>query len=142
MLGGVALASAWSLAVRDGRASWVPAFGVFFATLIHKPADALTIVSLAVRSGTPRRLAHLANLGFALMVPLGVVLFLLGTHWVDPSEGREIAAATLGFSSGTFLCIALSDLMPELHFHTHDRVKLSTSLLLGFGLMVLATFWE
>jgi zinc and cadmium transporter len=37
----------------------------------------------------------------------------------------------LAFSAGTFLCISLSDLLPELQFHQHDRVKLSLALLLG-----------
>ena len=30
-----------------------------------------------------------------------------------------------------FLCIALADLLPEIQFHRHDRVKLTTALLAG-----------
>jgi zinc and cadmium transporter len=37
----------------------------------------------------------------------------------------------LAFSSGVFLCIAGSDLLPELQFHHHDRWKLSAALVLG-----------
>ena len=58
----------------SGATGW----GVFLATVLHKPADALTIVSLMLRSGVPRRRAHLVNFGFALMIPAGVVLFALG----------------------------------------------------------------
>ena len=137
-LGGVALASAATLPGGRGP-HWGPAAGVFLATFIHKPADALTIVTLVVRSGASRRLAHVVNLAFSMMVPLGVVAFLVGKSWLDPGSSGPFTAATLSFSSGTFLCIALSDLMPELHFHTHDRVKLSVALLLGFGCMILAT---
>ena len=36
--------------------------------------------------------------------------------------------------AGTFLCISLSDLLPELQFHQHDRVKLTIALLLGLTL--------
>ena len=32
------------------------------------------------------------------------------------------------------MCIALSDLLPELQFHQHDRLKLSVALLLGVAL--------
>jgi len=32
------------------------------------------------------------------------------------------------------MCIALSDLLPELQFHDHDRGKLSAALLLGLAL--------
>jgi zinc and cadmium transporter len=42
-----------------------------------------------------------------------------------------IVGATLAFSAGVFVCISLSDLLPELEFHAHDRVKLSLALLLG-----------
>jgi zinc and cadmium transporter len=37
------------------------------------------------------------------------------------------------FSAGTFLCIAGSDLLPELQFHRHDRFALSLMLALGVG---------
>ena len=45
-----------------------------------------------------------------------------------------LTCAALAFSAGTFLCIALSDLLPELQFHQHDRVKLSAALLAGIAL--------
>ena len=40
----------------------------------------------------------------------------------------------LAFAAGAFLCIALSDLLPEIHFHSHDRGKLIVSLFIGIGL--------
>ena len=53
LAGGVALASASATAT--GRPSGVgaAAWGVFLATIVHKPADALTIVSLMLRAGAP-----------------------------------------------------------------------------------------
>ena len=53
-----------------------------------------------------------------------------------------MTAATLAFSAGTFLCIALSDLLPELQFHAHDRLSLSVALLAGVGLMAATAAWE
>jgi zinc and cadmium transporter len=41
--------------------------------------------------------------------------------------------ATLAFCAGTFLCIAGSDLLPELQFHRHDRMKPSVALLGGLA---------
>ena len=35
---------------------------------------------------------------------------------------------------GVFLCVSLSDLLPELQFHSHDRGSLSVALLLGLAL--------
>jgi zinc and cadmium transporter len=134
LAGGVALASAYQASPRA-------ALGVFLATVIHKPADSLTIVSLMLRAGVPRMRAHLVNLGFALVLPLGVLLFNLGLAQIQPASVGAITGAALAFSAGTFLCIALSDLLPELQFHAHDRLKLSVALLAGFGLMALAGWW-
>jgi zinc and cadmium transporter len=135
LVGGVALASAITADFAERK--WVGAtgWGVFLATLLHKPADALTIVSLMLHSGVPRRMAHLVNFGFALMIPLGVVLFVMGHGQLASGTGTTLTSAALSFSAGTFLCIALSDLLPELQFHSHDRLVLSTALLAGFCVM-------
>ena len=96
-----------------------------------------------LRAGVPGPLAHLVNLGFALMIPAGVGLFFARA---SAGSGRRpsaaLTAAALAFSAGTFLCIALSDLLPELQFHAHDRCKLSAALLAGVGLMAAAVAWE
>ncbi|WZO97020.1 ZIP family metal transporter [Isosphaeraceae bacterium EP7] len=141
--GGIALASAVAADnalgdTRLGMTSW----GVFLATVLHKPADALTIVSLMLRAGVPRNVVHTVNLGFSLMIPLGVLLFFAGIGLTGPGKSDALTANALAFSAGTFLCIALSDLLPELQFHAHDRLKLSAALLAGVGLMALASGWE
>jgi zinc and cadmium transporter len=144
LAGGVALASAvasdFQLTGRLASAG----LGVLIATVVHKPADALTITSLMVRAGASRRSTHWLNLGFALMIPAGVLLFLIGTAAVRDGSGSAatLTAAALAFSAGTFLCIALSDLLPELQFHSHDRLRLSIALLAGFSLMAAAALVE
>ena len=144
LAGGVALASAiasdFQLTGRLASAG----LGVLIATVVHKPADALTITSLMIRAGAPRRSTHLINLGFALMIPAGALLFLIGTNTIGngSSAAATLTAAALAFSAGTFLCIALSDLLPELQFHSHDRLKLSIALLAGFSLMAAAALVE
>jgi zinc and cadmium transporter len=138
LTGGVALAGA----VRAERGLGPGALGVFVATLVHKPADALTLVSLMLRAGVPRGQAHLVNLGFSLMIPAGAAVFWVGVGLLGGNVADQVTADTLAFSAGTFLCIALSDLLPELQFHEHDRWKLSISLLAGIGLMALAGRFE
>jgi zinc and cadmium transporter len=138
LTGGVALAGA----VRADQGLGPAALGVFIATLVHKPADALTIVSLMLRAGVPRGRAHLVNLGFSMMIPAGAALFWVGVGSLGGSAANRVTSDTLAFSAGTFLCIALSDLLPELQFHAHDRWKLSAALLAGVGLMALAGRFE
>src|SRR4051794_16279649 len=106
LTGGVALAGA----VRADRGLGANALGVFIATLVHKPADALTIVSLMLRAGVPRFRAHLVNLGFSMMIPLGAGLFWVGLGLLGNSSSAAVTSNTLAFSAGTFICIALSDL--------------------------------
>lgn len=142
LVGGLALASA--IAADFADQGWIGAtgWGVFLATLVHKPADALTIVTLMLGSGASRRLAHLVNLGFALMIPLGVVLFFVSIGHASPVLAAHWTAIVLSFSAGTFLCIALGDLLPELQFHSHDRIPLSIALVAGFLLMVATSVLE
>jgi zinc and cadmium transporter len=136
IVGGVALASAAQAGALDRRTAAL--WSVALATLVHKPADAMTIVSLMLRAGVSRTSTHLVNLAFALMLPLGVALFYLSLGLIgDGHAGSAFTGNCLAFSAGTFLYIALSDLLPELQFHAHDRLKLSVGLLSGFGLMVL-----
>lgn len=71
----------------------------------------------------------LANFSFAVMCPLGAVLAwwgILGTH-----SHAYVVSQLLAFSAGVFLCIALSDLLPEMQFHGHNQILLAFSLLLG-----------
>ncbi len=53
---------------------------------------------------------------------------------LSTSYSTLLISAALAFSAGMFMCIALSDLLPELQFHQHDRLKLSVALLLGLAL--------
>ena len=142
LVGGVALASAIAADFAERQALGATGWGVFLATVVHKPADAMTIVTLMLRSGVRRWLAHLVNFGFAMMIPAGVACFILGVGQLNPGTAAGWTAIALAFSAGTFLCIALSDLLPELQFHSHDRLKLSLALLAGFCLMVGASAIE
>jgi zinc and cadmium transporter len=71
---------------------------------------------------------------FALAIPLGAALVYAGL--ASPMPAGALLTYALAFSAGTFVCIALSDLLPELQFHHHDRVKLSAALLVGLALAV------
>jgi zinc and cadmium transporter len=137
LTGGFALASAVaadSVAATESGTVGTLGLSVFLATLLHKPADSLTITSLMLNEGGRRLFAHLANLGFALMIPLGVALYFL-VRETGGGSGNGFTGSALAFSAGTFLTIALGDLMPELQFHRHDRIQLSLALLAGVAVM-------
>ena len=79
--------------------------------------------------GRSKALRFWMNLAYALVTPLGAVL---GLYLGEASQ--SIAAMAIAFAAGMLLCIALSDLLPELQFHRHDRVLLTVSLLVGLAI--------
>jgi zinc and cadmium transporter len=88
---------------------------------------------------------HTINALFALAIPAGAVLFYFGlmSESHGPAGAQQLwVAYALAFSAGTFLCISLSDLLPELQFHQHDRVKLSVAMLLGLAVAWAAGYME
>jgi len=116
-------------------------FGTFLAVALHKPLDALSITSLMAAGGWSHRAASTANVIFSLMCPLGALAFVFGvSRWVDAQS--LIVGCALAFAAGVFLCISLADLLPEVTFHTHDRTRLTTFLLLGVGLAWAIGFLE
>jgi zinc and cadmium transporter len=134
ILDGVALASAVQADTVNahGGGGILAGFGTFLGIALHKPLDSLSITSLMLAGGWSARSRHIVNFSYALMCPLGAILFMVGLNAVaGPGQEALIASAALAFSAGVFISIALSDLLPEVQFHSHDRLKLSAALLLG-----------
>ena len=129
VIAGVALAAS----VAHGHADLkFPGLGTFLVILLHKPFDSMTIGTLMARGGWSLPTRHLVNGLFSLAIPLGAAIFYIGL--MGESDGGATLGYVLAFAAGTFLCVSLSDLLPELQFHDHDRVLLTCSLLAGLGL--------
>jgi zinc and cadmium transporter len=127
LLNGVALAAGFEAQI--GQRPWSGA-AIFLAIVIHKPFDSLTITTLMTAGGWSRRACHVTNILFSLAIPLGVALFYLGVA----AAGAAALGVALAVSAGVFICVAASDLLPEMQFHSHDRGYLSACLLAGVGL--------
>ena len=111
------------------------------AILLHKPVDAGLIAALMLKANASPRLRWMVNLAHALLVPLGAVLFLVFLPGAGSGRG-EFLGASLGLAAGAFICIAAADLLPEVEFHSHDRLLLSASLALGITVAAGITFAE
>ncbi|QDT64862.1 ZIP family metal transporter [Calycomorphotria hydatis] len=131
LLDGVALGAA--IRSSEGSMIWAASFGTFLAIATHKPLDALSIRSLMQSTGRSPQSQMFVNFLYGIICPLGTVLFLLGADFVGTAT-MQFTGYALAFSAGMFLCIALSDLLPELEFHSHDRVKLTAALFAGVAL--------
>jgi zinc and cadmium transporter len=140
LIDGVALAASVR-AEADSHGAWLRGVGAFLVILLHKPFDAMAISTLMAAGGKSKYACHLVNGFFALAIPLGVGLFYLGINQ-SGTVAEQVLGAALAFTAGTFLCISTSDLLPEIQFHTHDRVKLSLALMAGLGLAVVIGLFE
>jgi len=95
-----------------------------------KPLDAFSIGSVMRRIGWSLRERSTVNLCFSLACPTGALLRWVGATQLDTASNLVVGSG-LKVSAGFFICIALADLLPEVHFHDHDRGKLTLALFLG-----------
>ena len=106
--------------------------GVFLAILLHKPLDSLSIETVMANAGWTSAQRWSAAILFAVLCPLAAMAFYLGM--APYLESSLWLSGILAFAGGAFICIALSDLLPEVQFHSHDRVRLTLLFLMGIGL--------
>ncbi len=131
LMDGLALAASVAGHTHDGdETAGLAGLGTFLAIALHKPLDALSITFLMKAGGWRATGQRTVCFLYALLCPLGAIAFYEGLQGL--AEGRTLIIGwALGLSAGIFLCIALVDVLPEVQFHRHDRVKLSIALLLG-----------
>lgn len=133
LIDGMALgASLQAESMHVNGSGWMLGLGTFLAILLHKPLDALSITALMQAAHWRSRWQTVVNLAFAVMCPLGAIFFLLSAS-VLVEQQTELVGTMLAFSAGVFLCISLSDLLPEMEFHSHHRFPLSMALLAGIA---------
>ena len=134
MIDGVALAASAVADSEHGATLGLAGIGTFLAVALHKPLDAFAITSTMKASGWSVGYQNLVNFLFSLACPLGALLFYFG--FTQVSDSGWWLGCGLALSAGFFVCISLSDLLPEVAFHDHDRGKLTAALFLGIALAV------
>lgn len=134
VMDGVALGA--SVAADASHGAWLglAGLGTFLAVALHKPLDAFSISSVMATGGWSPSQRMMVNLAFSLCCPIGAGLFYFGATQLQ--LGPAILGYGLAISAGFFICIALADLLPEVHFHDHDRSKLTAALLVGILLAI------
>ena len=127
---GMAISS--TIRITEHSYSGLAGFGVFLAIMLHKPLDSLSIVSIMAEKGQSVYRQRLANFCFALVCPIAIFVAYWAPSQLEESQSYAIGSA-LAFAAGTFLSISLSDLIPEIHFHKHDRLRIASSFLVGIA---------
>lgn len=111
---------------------------VFLAMIIHKIPCAFSLGSLLTLGHSTRARITTLILIYALMTPIGTVLTWLLARQLPQS----MVGWALGFSAGTFLFIATSDLLPQLKLHDKKAKVQLVYLLLGLALAGVGVLFE
>lgn len=131
---GIALGASMRVGLMHEEGMVLAGLGVFLAIMMHKPLDAYSIIGLMRVSGYGSRACTLTNIGFALLCPLITIFTFYGVGLLSELNEMHILGYVMAFAAGVFLCISLSDLLPEIQFHSHDRGILILAFLIGIGL--------
>jgi len=106
--------------------------GVFLAILFHKMPSSFSLAAILLHERYAARRTIVLTAIFSLMLPVGALLYFLLSGIVSH---EVFGPRALGFSAGTFLHLAVADLIPDLHRRRADRLSLSAALVAGIVLM-------
>ncbi len=139
---GIALGASVRIGLMHDEGAMLAGLGVFLAIMLHKPLDAYSIIGLMRVSGYGSRACTLTNVSFALLCPIITVFTFFGVGLLGQLNELHVVGYVMAFAAGVFLCISLSDLLPEIQFHTHDRGVLAIVFLIGIGLAYALFYFE
>ncbi|MFM2153371.1 MAG: hypothetical protein RL199_1806 [Pseudomonadota bacterium] len=111
---------------------------VFLAIAAHKIPSAFALASILVRARARPAKVLGASTALGAMVGVGA-LFYLGAGALFAFDAASVTPWAVGFSAGSFLHVVVTDLVPDLHRHGHDRRAVVGWFLGGLALMVLVT---
>ncbi|MBI2081995.1 MAG: ZIP family metal transporter [Deltaproteobacteria bacterium] len=108
-------------------------FVVLVTIFFHKLPEAFALTSILLHESKARTRVVFFNLLLIVMIPVGGLL----VYWLSGFGFPHLSGYALAFSAGTFLHIAISDLLPEIHKYSDRRVTLFVSFLFGLFWMYL-----
>lgn len=93
------------------------ALGILAAlsVILHEVPEGVSSVSILMHAGYDRRRAVVWSWVVALATPLGVMLTFIFAQFIT----QELLGVLLAFAAGSFMYVAGSDLIPEVHKKSH-----------------------
>ena len=125
LLDGVVIVSAYALDIRVGVATTI-------AILFHEIPQEMGDFGVLVHGGLSRKKALFFNFVTALTALLGALLTMVLINFA-----QQITVFLITFSAGTFIYIAGSDLIPQLHKENEIRDSLLQLVFFSLGISVM-----
>lgn len=126
-----ALTSGLGLAATVSRPELTSAF--FVSIVSHKGAESFSLATVFLLAGFRVKKVMLLIAAFSCVTPLGI---LAGSFWFS-ELGNEAVQMLTALATGTFLFVALCDLLPEVFHHRTETTLKLVLLLAGIGLSAL-----
>ena len=104
---------------------------IFYSIIAHKSTAAFSLASLFLLAKINLKKRIMLIVLFSLMTPLGALFF----SYVVTSVKHESLSPLLGLTAGTFLYVAVGELLPEV-FHTKSHRWYKLALLI-IGIMIM-----
>ena len=125
LLDGVVIAAAYAVDIRVGVATTI-------AILFHEIPQEMGDFGVLIQGGVSRKRALFFNFVTALTALAGAVVTILLINLVD-----QVIVFLIPFSAGTFIYIAGSDLIPQLHKEKAVRNSLLQLLFFSLGITIM-----
>lgn len=100
---------------------------IFLSIASHKFAESFSLGTIFLLAGFGRKSILGLIVVFSAITPLGVFLGTVLMKNLDPA----VSIALTAFAAGSFIFVALCDLLPEVFHHRHDAVTKVLLLLTG-----------
>jgi zinc transporter 1/2/3 len=121
--------------------SLVSSLVIFIAIISHKGCAAFALGVSLREAGFPRpRMIGIIAL-FSCMTPLGIILGSLFSTMLKGKAAYGVEAIFDGLAAGTFLYIAILDIMVEVFHESENRWNHFILMALGFAIMALIAVW-
>lgn len=123
------------------EASMAASFVIFIALIAHKGAAGFAL-GIGLRSSGARASTHRGLVAlFACMTPLGIGLGSILSALIAPNGIAGVEAIFDALAAGTFLYVAIVDIIAETFVKRTDALAKFSLIAAGFGLMAILALW-
>lgn len=116
------------------------AWGIFLAIIVHKGLAAFALGSGLLRSNVSREKFVLYMFVFSMMSIVGIIVgWIISSESVDDSASAGIC---LALASGTFIYVAVMEVIPHEFAHRHNTGSKMAALVMGYAIFGTLAKWS